>query len=187
MPSSLLTRRWFARDAPDVAADLLGKVLVVDGDRGRVSGRIIETEAYTADDPASHSFNGPTKRNEVMFGPPGHLYLYLSYGIHCCANVVTGRPGDGQAVLIRAIEPVAGIDAMRERRPGRGDRRLADGPGKLCAALGIDLSMNGIDLTDPAAAVRLLDDSTRPPSDPIVGPRVGISKALDRPWRYRTP
>lgn len=187
MAPSLLTRRWFARDALDVAADLLGKVLVIDRDRRRVTGRIIETEAYTADDPASHSFNGPTKRNEVMFGPAGRLYVYVSYGIHCCANVVTGPAGDGQAVLMRAIEPVAGIDAMRERRPGRIDRQLADGPGKLCAALGIDLSMNGIDLTDPSGAIRLLDDGTRPPSDPIVGPRVGISKAVGRPWRYRTP
>ena len=167
--------------------DLLGKLLVVDGDDGRVSGRIIETEAYTADDPASHSFNGPTKRNELMFGPAGHLYVYLSYGIHCCANVVTGAPGDGQAVLIRAIEPVGGIDAMRERRPGRPDRQLADGPGKLCAAFGIDLAMNGLDLADPAAPIRVFDDGTRPPSDPIVGPRVGISKGLDRPWRFRTP
>ena len=187
MPSSQLTRRWFARDAPEVAANLLGKVLVVDGDDGQVSGRIIETEAYTADDPASHSFNGPTKRNELMFGPAGYLYVYLSYGLHCCANVVTGAPGDGQAVLIRAIEPVAGIDAMRSRRPGRPDRQLADGPGKLCVALGIDLSMNGLDVTDPAASIRVFDDGTRPPSDPMTGPRVGISKALDRAWRYRTP
>ena len=187
MSSTLLARRWFARDAPEVAVDLLGKLLVVGGDDDHASGRIIETEAYTADDPASHSFNGPTKRNEPMFGPAGHLYVYLSYGIHCCANIVTGGVGDGQAVLIRAIEPVAGIDAMRERRPGRPDRQLADGPGKLCAALGIGLSMNGLDLTRPAASIGVFDDGTRPPSDPVVGPRVGISKALDRPWRFRTP
>jgi DNA-3-methyladenine glycosylase len=187
MSSPLLTLRWFARDAPEVAVDLLGKLLVVDAVDGRVSGRISETEAYTADDPASHSFNGPTKRNEPMFGPAGHLYVYLSYGIHCCANIVTGEVGDGQAVLIRAIEPVDGIDAMRERRPGRPDRQLANGPGKLCVALGIDLSMNGLDLTDVRSSIRIIDDGIRPPSEPIVGPRVGISKALDRPWRYRTP
>jgi DNA-3-methyladenine glycosylase len=166
---------------------LLGKLLIVEGTGGPVGGRIIETEAYTADDPASHSFNGPTRRNAVMFGPPGRLYVYLSYGIHRCANVVTGGPGDGQAVLLRAIAPTLGLEVIRTRRGDRPDRDLANGPGKLCRALAIDLDDSGLDLTDPASHIRILDDGTPPPDDPIVGPRVGISKAVDVPWRFRAP
>ncbi len=146
-----------------------------------MSGRITETEAYTADDPASHSFRGRTERNAVMFGPPGHLYVYLSYGIHRCANVVTGADGDGQAVLIRSLDPLEGIDSMRSRR---GRLPLADGPGKLCQALGIDLDDDGVDLT--AGAVRIVDDGTPPPTAPLTGPRVGITVAVDRPWRFRS-
>jgi len=150
----------------------------------RTTGRIVETEAYTADDPASHSFRGRTARNEVMFGPAGHLYVYLSYGIHCCANVVTGAEGDGQAVLIRAVEPFDGAEQMFERR---GRHPLADGPGKLCQALGIGLADNGTDLDSHASAIRIFDDGTPPPADPTVGPRVGITKAVDVPWRFRSP
>ncbi len=159
-------------------------------DRGgvRVSGRIVETEAYLRDDPASHSFNGSTARNAVMFGPPGRLYVYLSYGVHSCANVVTGDDGDGQAVLLRAVEPVSGIDVIRSRRSGRLDRDLANGPGKLCAAFGITLSDNGVPLCDDDASlpIRVLDDGT-PPPDPIIGRRIGITKGVDTPWRFRTP
>lgn len=204
MSSRRLTRHWFTRDAPIVAPELLGKLLVVedggpldgrvdgridgpaDGRTGGVvSGRIVETEAYMGDDPASHSFRGRTPRNAVMFGPAGHLYVYRSYGIHWCANVVTGVEGDGQAVLIRAIEPVEGIGAMRERRLGRPDRQLADGPGKLCQALGIDGSHDGVDLTDQQGVVTILDDGTPPAAAPLIGPRVGITKAVDAPWRWR--
>jgi len=117
-----------------------------------------------------------------MFGPPGRLYVYLSYGIHRCANVVTGAEGDGQAVLIRAIEPLAGVEVMLLRR---GRTPLANGPGKLCQALGIGLGDNGAVLCGPGP-IRLLDDGTEPPSEPIVGPRVGITKAVDTPWRFRT-
>jgi DNA-3-methyladenine glycosylase len=159
--------------------------VVVERDVGPVGGRIVETEAYTADDPASHSFNGRTRRNAVMFGPPGRLYVYLSYGIHRCANVVTGEPGDGQAVLLRAIVPMVGLDVIRARRGGRPERVLTDGPGKLCEALAIDLDDSGLDLTGPTSIIRILDDGTPPPEDPIVGPRVGISKAVDVPWRFR--
>jgi DNA-3-methyladenine glycosylase len=162
-------------------------VLIVERGGGPVGGRIIETEAYTADDPASHSFSGRTPRNAVMFGPPGRLYVYLSYGIHRCANVVTGGPDDGQAVLLRGISPMLGLDVIRTRRGDRPDRDLANGPGKLCQALAIDLDDMGLDLTDPASPVRILDDGTPPPNDPIVGPRVGISKAVDIPWRFRVP
>ncbi len=184
MSSRVLTRRWFARDAPEVAAGLLGKLLVVDGVAGVVSGRIIETEAYTGDDPASHSYRGRTPRNAVMFGPAGHLYVYRSYGIHWCANVVTGVDGDGQAVLIRAIQAVDGTEVMRRRR---GRLPLADGPGKLCQALAIDGAHDGLDLTDRRAAVTIVDDGTPSPAAPLTGPRIGVSKAVDTPWRFRMP
>jgi len=180
---SQLHRSWFSRDAPIVAAELLGKLLVVESEGNRVSGRIVETEAYTADDPASHSSRGRTPRNAVMFGPAGHLYVYRSYGIHWCANVVTGADGDGQAVLIRAVEPLDGLDEMVRRR---GRHPLADGPGKLCQALGIDGSHDGVDLVAPRSAVRIVDDGTPPPADPLVGPRIGITRAVDTPWRWRT-
>jgi DNA-3-methyladenine glycosylase len=149
----------------------------------RVSGRIVETEAYTRTDPASHSFNGPTARNAVMFGPPGRLYVYLSYGIHCCANVVTGPDGDGQAVLLRAVVPLEGLDVIRSRRRGRPDRELANGPGKLCEALGITLADDGTSVTDERSSIWIVDDGTPPPV-PIVGPRIGITKGVDVPWRF---
>lgn len=164
-----------------MAPDLLGTVLVVERDGIRVAGRIIETEAYMADDPASHSFRGRTSRNEVMFGPAGHLYVYRSYGIHWCANVVTGSVGDGQAVLLRAVEPVEGVDEMLRRR---GRRPLADGPGKLCQAFGLDGDDDGADLCGPGP-IRILDDGSAPSLQPVVGPRIGITKAVDTPWRFR--
>jgi DNA-3-methyladenine glycosylase len=184
-----LDRAWFARQSPVVAAELLNKVLVSRLGAGSesVSGRIVEVEAYDEADPASHTYVGRTSRNAVMFGHPGHLYVYLSYGIHRCANVVTGGEGSGQAVLLRSVMPLHGLELMRRRRGGRADRELADGPGKLCAALAIDLLHNGIDLTDPDGPVSIHDDGTPPPADPVVGPRVGITKAVDTPWRFRVP
>lgn len=158
-------------------------MLVVERDGIRTSGRIIETEAYTAHDPASHSFHGCTPRNSVMFGPGGRLYVYLSYGIHCCANVVVGAEGDGQAVLLRAVDPIDGVGEMFHRR---GREPLADGPGKLCQALGIDLTDDGAGLVG-TGPIRIIDDGTAPPAEPIVGPRVGITKAVDTPWRFRVP
>lgn len=173
-------RGLLAGDSPAVAPQLLNKLLAV----GDCVGRIVEVEAYRQDDPASHSFRGPTARNAVMFGPPGHLYVYFTYGLHHCANVVTGPEGVGSAVLLRAVEPVAGVDAMRARRQGRA--RLADGPAKLCQAFAIGPEHDGVDLCrDPV--VGLFDDGTPPPARPLVGPRVGISKAVDVPWRWRTP
>jgi DNA-3-methyladenine glycosylase len=167
---------FFARDATVVAPDLLNKVLAVDG----CAGRIVEVEAYTSDDPASHCYRGRTPRNAVMFGPPGRLYVYFSYGVHHCVNIVTGSDGDGQAVLLRAIEPLDGIDQMRARRGAVADRALTDGPGKLAQAFGLDLSDNG-----RVAAV--YDDGVEPPNNPRVGPRVGITQAADWPRRFRVP
>ncbi len=168
-----------------MASDLLGKLLVVGRDGEVVSGRIIETEAYTRDDPASHSFNGPTARNAVMFGPAGRLYVYLSYGIHCCANIVTGADGDGQAVLLRAVAPVEGLHVIRGRRPGRPDADLTNGPGKLCAGMGISLVDDGSDLTRPDGPIRIVDDGCPAPSHLVAGPRIGISRATETPWRFR--
>ena len=176
-----VSRRLLAGDAPDVAPQLLNKLLVY----GPCVGRITEVEAYRQDDPASHTFGGRTSRNEVMFGPAGHLYVYFTYGMHFCANVVTGAVGDGAAVLLRAVEPVAGVDLMLERRSGR-RQAIADGPAKLCQAFAIDGSLNGVDLL-AGDGPGLFDDGVPPPDDPRIGPRVGISKAVDVPWRWRTP
>ena len=169
-----LGRKFFARDATVVAPDLLNKRFVV----GECAGRIIEVEAYTSDDPASHCYNGPTPRNAVMFGPAGHLYVYFTYGMHHCVNISTGADGDGQAVLLRAVMPLAGVALMRTRRSGRADRVLADGPAKLAQAFGLDLTTNG-------ALAEVYDDGTPPPTEPLVGPRVGITKAVDWPRRFR--
>jgi len=165
-----------------VAPELLNKVLV-HGDR---AGRIVEVEAYRgADDPASHAFRGRTPRTEVMFGPPGHLYVYFSYGMHWCANAVTSEPGEAGAVLIRALEPVGGIDAMRAARPAaRRDVDLANGPAKACQALGIDGSHDGVDLTRGRHGPRIIDDGTPPAAAIAAGPRVGISVATEVHWRF---
>ncbi len=175
-----------------MAPDLLNKLLVVrrpagDGAGAVVSGRIIEVEAYDEHDPASHTFAGPTRRNAAMFGPAGHLYVYLSYGIHHCANVVTGEVGAGSAVLIRAVTPVDGTASMRRRRGAVRDRDLTNGPGKVCQALAIDLADYGADLTHPRSAVTIIDDGVDPPIDARVGPRIGLTKAADTPWRFRLP
>lgn len=169
-----------AGEAPDVAPWLLNKLLV----HGTCVGRITEVEAYREDDPASHSFRGRTRRNAVMFGPPGFLYVYFTYGMHHCANVVTGPDGVGAAVLLRAVEPIAGIDVMRGRRGGR--PALSDGPAKLCQAFAIDGAYDGHDLL-AGGGPGLFDDGTPPPSKPRIGPRIGISKAVEVPWRWRTP
>lgn len=172
-------------DARVVARRLLNSLLVV----GERVGRIIEVEAYRgAQDPASHAYRGQTPRNATMFDRPGLLYVYRSYGIHWCANVVAGREGVAEAVLLRSVEPVVGLDAMRAARGARvAERDLANGPGKLCAALGIDGGMDGVDLLDPASPVRLLNDAVAAPSRPMTTTRVGITRAVDRPWRYLVP
>ena len=182
MTERRLDRAFYSRDALEVAPELLDKVLVVGG----CAGRIVEVEAYRPDDPASHAFRGRTPRNATMFGLGGLLYVYFTYGMHYCANVVTGAEGDGQAVLVRAVLPCRGIEVMRMRRGGRSDRTLADGPGKLCQAFGLDRSYDGVDLcTSPD--VYIADDGTPPPDTPLVGPRVGIRQGVERPWRWRSP
>jgi DNA-3-methyladenine glycosylase len=177
-----LDRALLQKDATAVAPRLLGKVLVV-GDR---VARIVEVEAYRgAEDPASHAYRGRTPRNASMFGPPGTLYVYFTYGMHWCANVVSGPEGLARAVLLRAAAPVAGLEEMRAARPrARRDLDLLNGPAKLCQALGVTGEDNGCDLLDPASRVRLADDGTPPPRRAARGRRIGISAAADRPWRY---
>ena len=177
-----LGESFFTRDALVVAPELLGKLLRA----GPVSGRIVEVEAYRADDPASHSFRGETARNRSMFRRGGTLYVYLSYGLHHCANIVTGQEGDGQAVLVRALEPATGLELIAARRPGRDRRLWTNGPGKLCAALAIDRTHDGTDLChDDWLCVE--DDGTAPPADPESSVRIGISAGADRLWRLRAP
>ncbi|MBL8582579.1 MAG: DNA-3-methyladenine glycosylase [Rhizobiaceae bacterium] len=164
---------FFARRALDIAPELVGASILVNG----VGGVIVETEAYEADDAASHSFRGHTDRNRVMFGPSGHVYIYLSYGVHWCLNFVCQRGG---AVLIRALEPTDGVDLMRERRRSVDIRKLCSGPGRLCQALAVDLSMNGLSLAEPPFQFCL----GRHREEVSAGPRVGISKASELPWRF---
>jgi len=175
-------RSFYRRDARLVAPELLNKILLASDGR---AGRIVETEAYCGrEDAAAHSFRGPTPRSAAMFGPPGHLYVYFTYGMHWCCNAVCGE-GEGHAVLIRALEPLAGLDTMRARRPRvRGDRDLCNGPGKLTQALGIGKAHDGADLVKGNRGVRIVSDGTPPPRDPAVSARVGISKAMEYPWRW---
>jgi DNA-3-methyladenine glycosylase len=178
----VLRRPFYARSALEVAPDLLGKILV----SGHCAGRIVETEAYLQDDPASHSFRGPTLRNRVMFGPPGFLYVYFTYGMHFCANVVTGEEGVGEAVLIRALEPLKGMSEMRMRRPNvERTVDMCNGPGKLTRALGIGRDNNGDDLI--RSRIRIVDDGAEPPMFPDESVRIGISEAVDKRWRWSVP
>jgi len=180
-----LERAFYRRPAVDVAPELLNKVLWA----GPRAGRIVEVEAYMGShDPASHAFRGPTPRNRVMFGPPGHLYVYFSYGVHWCANVVCGEEGEASAVLLRALAPTEGIEAMfAARLAARRPRDLCSGPGKLTQALGIGRDHDGADLVSGDRGVDVRDDGTAPPAAPVVARRVGISVAVDRPWRWYVP
>jgi DNA-3-methyladenine glycosylase len=171
-----LRREFFARSVHEVAPELIGATLLVDG----VGGRIVEVEAYDQDDPASHSFRGRTVRTASMFGPPGHAYVYRSYGIHWCLNLVCAEGGRAEAALVRALEPTCGLDAMRGRRGLEPPRALCSGPGKLCQALGITRAYDGLALDEPP--FELLARESEPPL--VVGPRVGITRAVEQRWRY---
>jgi DNA-3-methyladenine glycosylase len=166
----------FDRDANEVAPDLIGAVLLVDG----VGGLIVELEVYTPDDPASHAFRGRTLRNAAMFGPPGHAYVYRSYGIHWCLNFVCGPGEIASAILIRALEPTTGLDTMRARRGVEDIRLLCSGPGRLCEALAVTGAYDGLPLDVPPFSV--LPAVGRP--EIAVGTRIGLTRAADRPWRY---
>ncbi|MEZ5786143.1 MAG: DNA-3-methyladenine glycosylase [Xanthobacteraceae bacterium] len=171
-----MDRSFFDRSVHEVAPELIGASFLFEG----VGGLIVEVEAYHHTDPAAHSFSGRTARNAVMFGPPGYAYVYRSYGIHWCVNFVCEEEGSASAVLIRALQPTEGVDLMRGRRGLSDERLLCAGPGRLCQALGITIAQNGAPLDQPPFDLHL-------PSEPwkvVAGPRIGITKAADRPWRY---
>jgi DNA-3-methyladenine glycosylase len=174
--TSRLTDLDFSQDSPEVASRLIGMTLLVDG----VGGIIVETEAYDAEEPASHSFSGPTPRNAVMFGPPGHAYVYLSYGIHWCLNFVCREAGHGAGVLIRALQPTSGVPLMIKRRRQQDCRILCAGPGRLGEALAITHDLNGKRVDVPPFSLRAAN--TR--ASVVCGPRIGISKAVDLRWRF---
>lgn len=166
----------FGLDAETVARRLIGALLLVDG----VGGIVVETEAYDQDDPASHSFSGPTLRNATMFGPPGHVYVYRSYGMHWCMNAACREPGHGAGVLLRAVEPTHGLATMRARRGVQDARLLCAGPGRLCQALAVTREHDGRPLQAPPFSLVPPDV----PVEVVAGPRIGISKAKDRAWRF---
>ncbi len=184
MTGTRLGRAFYARDALEVTPALLNKVIVAPDGR---AGRIVETEAYRGrDDPGSHGFKGQTPRTATMFGPPGHLYVYFTYGMHWCANVVTGEDGVCAAVLLRALTPLRGVDDMYAARgpAARRDRDLCSGPAKLTQALGINGSFDGADLVAADQGVTIVDDGTPPPHNPVQTTRVGLSRGTDLPWRF---
>ena len=171
-----LRREFFARSVHEVAPELIGCELYVDG----VGGVVVEVEAYHHEDPASHAYRGRTPRNAAMFGPPGHAYVYRSYGIHWCLNLVCGEEGVADAVLVRALEPTRGLDEMRARRGRDEPRLLCSGPGRLCQALGVTGEHDGLPLDRPPFELR----APGKPLEVRAAPRVGISRAAELPWRY---
>ena len=183
MTAAPLPRDFYRRDPREVAPELLNKVLV----RGERAARLVEVEAYCgAIDPGSHTYRGRTARNATMFGPPGGLYVYFTYGMHWCANAVCGDEDEGVAVLLRAAAPLQGTDEMFVAR-GPAARRPADlcsGPAKLCQAFGLDRSNDGADLVTADHGITIVDDGTPPPDDPGVSVRIGLAAGADHPWRW---
>lgn len=177
-----LPRSFYSRDPLTVAPELLNKLLVCHDGR---AGRIVEVEAYRGtDDPAAHTYRGKTARNEVMFGTPGHMYVYFTYGMHWCCNAVCGPKGAGNAVLIRALQPVAGLDLMYAARTlAKNDRQLCNGPACLTQAMSITKLQNGVDLVD-GGAYSIIDDGMQPPAKATQTTRIGLTKAVDYPWRW---
>ena len=182
-PGDVLSRSFYQRDPRVVGPELLNKVLACADGR---AGRIVEVEAYCgAFDPAAHTYRGKTKRNAVMFGPPGHMYVYFTYGMHWCCNTVCGEDGEGVGVLIRALEPVAGIERMREARPKvKRDRELCSGPARLTQALGITGGQNGIDLVRAREGYTVVDDGMPAPENVPGSARIGIREGTDLLWRW---
>jgi DNA-3-methyladenine glycosylase len=171
-----LTRDFFDRSVHAVAPELVGTTLLVEG----VGGVIVEVEAYDHEDPAAHGYRGRTDRNASMFGPPGHAYVYRSYGVHWCVNLVCEGKGVAAAVLVRALEPTHGVDAMRARRGLEDARLLCSGPGRLCQALGITREHDGLPLDEPPFELRERGSE----ANVLAGPRIGIARAAEVPWRY---
>lgn len=186
MTLETLAQECLAVDVLPAARLLLGCHLVADRPEGQVAVRLVELEAYRgSDDPAAHSYRGRTARNAVMFGPPGHLYVYFVYGMHFCANISCLPDGQAGAVLLRAAEVVSDLDVARRHRPtARSDVELARGPARLATLLGLRREHNGLDITDPASPVRLLPGDPVPAELVRTGPRVGVAAAQDRPWRF---
>ncbi len=181
-----LPRKFYLRHPTIVGPELLNKLLVRDDGR---AGRIVEVEAYAgSEDAAAHTYRGRTARNATMFRPGGHLYVYFTYGMHWCANAVCGPEGEGWGVLLRALEPVSGVELMRQARgnPAR-ERDLAAGPGRLGQAMGITRELDGADLVTGDQGIRILSDGMPPPAAAVAGPRIGIRHATDRPWRWHVP
>jgi len=176
-----LPRRFYLQPTIEAAPALLGKVLVHCTSEGIIAGRIVETEAYLCDDPACHASRGMTRRNAAMFGEPGHAYVYFTYGMYFCLNAVTSDKGIGEAVLVRAAEPLDGIEIMKRNRKTDLVTNLASGPGKLCQAFGLDLSHNGLGLTK--SELMIVDDGFAP-GEIVTATRIGIRLAADKPWRF---
>ncbi|VWC38875.1 3-methyladenine DNA glycosylase [Burkholderia lata] len=185
-PGTVLSRAFFDRVATDVAPQLLNKILAAADGR---AGRIVEVEAYAgAIDPAAHTYRGKTPRNATMFGLPGHLYVYFTYGMHWCCNCVCGPDGMGTGVLIRALEPLKGLEQMRAVRPPQTrDRDLCRGPARLTQAMGITGAQDGVDLIGAHEGFAIVDDGIAPPADLAGGPRIGIRVGTDLPWRWSVP
>jgi DNA-3-methyladenine glycosylase len=176
MPKVRIRRSFFARSVHEIAPELIGAMLLVDG----AGGRIAEVEAYHHTDPAAHSYRGPTERNAVMFGPPGYAYVYRSYGIHWCLNFVCEPAGSASAVLIRAVEPLEGLAKMRRRRGLSNERLLCSGPGRLAQAMGVTRAHNGLPLDRLPFELYAREDTP----EVVAGVRIGITKAAELPWRY---